>query len=64
MLAPLNKVENQKDTLGTFKILQDVPIPERKCLFQLLVQHAVDGDEALIQSHHIWKTHSGTNHTL
>lgn len=52
------------DCVQTFKVLENLSIPERKGLFQLLVQHAVDGDEVLIQSQHVWETHGGGDHAL
>lgn len=32
----------------TFKVLENVAIPERQSLFELLVEHAVNSDEAFV----------------
>lgn len=52
------------EAVGTFEVLQDVAVPEGQRLLELLVQHAVHGDEALIQRHHVREADGGADHAL
>lgn len=60
----IQECRQRKNAFLTFKVLQDVPFPEGECLFKLLIQHAVNRYEALVQSNHVWETHGCTNYVL
>lgn len=47
---------------GTFKVLQDVPLLKGQGLFLLLIQHAVNCDEFVIERYDIGEANSCPNH--
>lgn len=49
---------------GTFKVLQDVAFLKGQGLFLLLIQHAVNRDEFVIERYDIGEAHSRPNHIL